>query len=114
MTTQEAAAKCRQWAVRAKKDMKQYDGDEHSYHYHDGLDYAYMAAANLIEQIGVPQPWPPPEEMERYGVTILGWMPRTKEWIELNWDGKRFVDYEYCTNTCSHWLPMPPAPEVKG
>jgi hypothetical protein len=110
MTSQEAAAKCREWAVRAKKDMKQYDADEHSYHYQDGLDFAYMAAANLIDQINQPQPWPPPEEMEE----VLAYNPRMKFWGTTGKGGR--PDWQHINEQWgpfSHYLPMPPAPEVK-
>jgi hypothetical protein len=114
MTPQEAAAKCREWAARAKKYAKQYakdDEDKSAYNYQDGLDFAYMAAANLIDQINVPQPWPPPEEMEE----VLAHSSNIGSYSAIGKAGKpdwRYVNEQW--GPFSHWLPMPPAPEVKG
>jgi hypothetical protein len=111
MTPKEAAAKCREWAAYSRSCAIANDDEMISYG-HGEREVAFAAAANLIDQVNVPQPWPPPKEMKE----ILAFNSRFKHWSDF-WRGPdRTWDDVNATheNSLTHWLPIPPAPEVKG
>jgi hypothetical protein len=101
MTPQEAAAKCRREAARCK-----VQGD------YRALE-AYKQVELWIDQINQPQPWPPPEEMQKYGVFVLAWMPTYGAWGLISWSHRGWTDDNYYLPEVSHYLPLPPAPEVQ-
>jgi hypothetical protein len=108
MTPQEAAAKCRERASQAYKEAAKYSENEHQYYYHDGIEDAYLKAAALIYQINVPQPWPPPNNLEE----VLAYHSKMKDWVVIGKTGK--PDWQHtteCWGPFSHYLHMPPAPE---
>jgi hypothetical protein len=110
MTPKEAAAKCREWAADSRSRAIAHDNETVSYG-HGEREVAYNEAANLIDQINQPQPWPPPEEMEE----VLAHSPNIGSYSAIGKAGKpdwRYVNEQW--GPFAHWLPMPPAPEVKG
>jgi hypothetical protein len=116
MTPKEAAAKCREWAEFSRSLIGNSDlryGDP-SFHYQDGLMTAYTAAANLIDQINVPQPWPPPEEMQEALAFCTSF--NEKKWMNVGRKHQQaWTDMDLMiAYRPTHYLPMPPAPEVKG
>jgi len=113
MTPKEAAAKCRERSDKAKQEIKRR-GCKPGTAEHYVLETEHEAwndAAMLIDQIGKPIPWPPPEEMEE----VLAHSPNIGSYSAIGKAGKpdwRYVNEQW--GPFSHWLPMPPAPEVKG
>jgi hypothetical protein len=110
MTPKEAAAKCREWAADSRSRAIAHDNETVSYG-HGEREVAYNEAANLIDQINQPQPWPPPEEISE----CLVFSVSSKRWIiwpkvpNATWQ-----EQSRAAGGVSHYLPMPPAPEVKG
>jgi hypothetical protein len=113
MTPKEAAAECRERSDKAKQEIKRRGckpGTAERYVLeteHETWDDAAM----LIDQIGKPQPWPPPEEISECLVLPVF----SKRWIiwpkvpNATWQ-----EQSRAFGGVIHYLPMPPAPEVKG
>jgi hypothetical protein len=120
MTPQQAAAKCREWAAYSRSRAIAHDNEMISYGHNEMISYghgerevAYSEAANLIDQIGKPQPWPPHKELQKYGVSVLAWMPTYGAWGLISWSHRGWTDDNYYLPEVSHYLPLPPAPEVQ-
>ena len=114
MTPQEAAAKCREMADLAQKRMVLLPEDRIERYGCGERQLAYLDAAALIDQIPTPKPWPPPEDNEELAL-VLAFDSLLKEWRSVECfpsdDWESINDEE---GPFSHWLPMPPAPEVQG
>jgi hypothetical protein len=108
MTQKEAAAKCREWAAEALKNAIECKPGSVGRNYYNGMEDGYEDAANLIDQINVPQPWPPPINLEE----VLAYHTKMKDWVVIGKTGK--PDWQHttdCWGPFSHYLHMPPAPE---
>jgi len=116
MTPQEAAAECRERSDKAKQEIKRR-GCKPGTAEHYVLETEHEAwndAAMLIDQIGKPIPWPPPEEMEEALAFCTSF--NEKKWMNVGRKHQQaWTDMDLMiAYRPTHYLPMPPAPEVKG